>query len=215
MTYEVMTTVHPPAVAWSDQHGQQGGAARLCRDVNAPALDRLRSVRAFHIVPDGQAPSARVVTEQALGSRLGGRPAVYRVEDPFGMPLGRITLRRRRSLRFGRKRWTVEPAAGPVLHGYRGRLVWWALWWPFGLPVSLLCLILSILGDGDGGFGSPRRIIWRDDSGRAHFVFRGMEADDFQVLVPGWDPRLVTALVGLHQAFEPSEEAGADSWYGP
>lgn len=103
----------------------------------------------------------------------------------------------------------MEPTAGPVLRGYRGRLVWWALWWPFGLPVSLLCVVLSILGDGDGGFGSPRRVIWRDDSGRAHLVFRGMEADGFQVLVPGWGPRLVTALVGLHQACEPIRGSGS------
>ncbi|MCX4804438.1 hypothetical protein ACFWWM_16805 [Streptomyces sp. NPDC058682] len=214
VTYEVMTKVSPPAVVMSGQDEQVSGAVRLYRDVNAPTLDRRRSVRAFHIVPDGQAPAARVFTEQALGSRLSGRPAVYRVEDPLGVPLGRITLRRRRWLSFGRMLWTVEPSAGPVLRGYRGRLVWWALWWPFGLPVSLLCLVVSILGEGDGGFGSPRRIIWRDDSGRAHLVFRGMEADDFQVLVPGWDSRLITGLVALHQAFEPSQEAGSAGWYG-
>lgn len=134
VTYELMTAVSPAAVVWSGQNGQEGGTARLCRDVNAPVLDRRRSLRAFHIVPDGQAPSARAITEQALGSRFSGRPAVYRIEDPFGVPLGRITLRRRRFLRIGRKRWTVEPAAGPVLRGYRGRLVWWALWWPSASP---------------------------------------------------------------------------------
>ncbi|OEJ35093.1 hypothetical protein [Streptomyces subrutilus] len=79
---------------------------------------------------------------------------------------------------------------------------------------SACCLVFSILGDGDGAFGSPRRIIWRDYSGRAHLVLRGMRADDSQVLVPGWDPRLVSALVAVHQAFEPAEEAGAVGWDG-
>ncbi|MFD3541102.1 hypothetical protein ACFWUQ_16625 [Streptomyces sp. NPDC058662] len=214
MTYEVVATVSPPAVVSADRNGQGGGSARLCRDADAPALDARRSVRAFHIVPEGHAPSARVVTEQALGSRFSGRPAVYRVEDPYGVPLGRISLRCRRFLHMGRKLWTVEPATGPVLRGYRGRLVWWALWWPFGLPLSLLCFVFAVVVEDDIGIGSPRRIIWRDDSGRAHIVFRGMEADDFEVLVPGWDPRLIAALVGLHQAFEPAEKAGAAGWYG-
>ncbi|MER7109851.1 hypothetical protein [Streptomyces sp. NPDC000229] len=153
-----------------------------------------------------------MVTEQTLGPRVIGRPAVYRVEDPFGGLLGRITLRRRRGLRFGRTRWTVEPAAGPALTGYQGRLVWWAVWWPVGLPIRLLCLIAAVMGAGDGGFGPPRRVIWRDGTGRAHLVFRGL-ADDYQVLRPGWDPRLVHAIVGLHQAFDPSEGAGALGWY--
>ncbi|MET9679629.1 hypothetical protein [Streptomyces coeruleorubidus] len=45
--------------------------------------------------------------------------------DPHGAPLGRITLRRRRAFRWGRTRWTVEPAAGqsydcPERAGTRG-----------------------------------------------------------------------------------------------
>ncbi|MBC9729351.1 class I SAM-dependent methyltransferase [Streptomyces sp. TRM68367] len=60
--------------------------------------------------------------------RLSRDPAVYRVGDPSGALLGRITLRRRRFVRFGRVRWTVEPVTVPALRGYRGRLVWWALW---------------------------------------------------------------------------------------
>ncbi|MFL1905190.1 hypothetical protein [Streptomyces tauricus] len=212
MTYEMRYAVFPPAVVSGGEQDEQGGAVRLCRDADAPAPDRYRSVRAFHIVPDGQAPPARVTTERPLGPRVNGHPAVYRVEDPSGMLLGRITLRRRRLLRFGRTRWTVEPAVGPALRGYRGRLVWWALWWPAGLPVSLLWGITSLLGEGDGGFGPPRRVIWRDGAGRAHLVFRGL-ADDYRVLTPGWDPRLVTALVGLHQSFDPSDRAGALGWY--
>ncbi|WP_217144483.1 hypothetical protein [Streptomyces sp. AC627_RSS907] len=196
----------PPAVV------SERGALRLHRDADAPASGGHQSARAFHLVPDGQAPVARVTTERNLGPRVGGHPAVYRVEDPTGTLIGRITLRRGRFFRLSRTRWTVEPANGPALRGYRGRLVWWALWWPVGLPVGLLWLITSLLGEGDGAFGPPRRVIWRDGFGRAHVVFRGL-ADEYRVLVPGWDPRLVTALVGLHQSFDPSEGGGALGWY--
>ncbi|MGZ3103221.1 hypothetical protein [Streptomyces sp. H72] len=212
LTYEVRYGVSPPAVVSGGGPDAGGGALRLCPDEPAPAPDRYRSVRAFHVLPDTQGPWARVVTERPLGPRVSGHAAVYRVEDPSGAPLGRITMRRRHSFRPGRTRWTVEPATGPALRGYRGRLVWWALWWPVGLTVSLLWAITSLLGEGDGGFGPPRRVIWRDGTGRAHIVFRGV-ADDYRVLTPGWDPRLVTALVGLHQSFDPSEGAGAFGWY--
>lgn len=115
-----------------------GPAVRLSRDTNSPASDRLHSVRAFHLHGENGAPLARVVTAQPLGSRLSGRPAVYEVRDPAGAPLGRITLRRRRAFRAGRRRWTVEPVAGQALRGYDGRLLWWALWRPVGLPFSLV-----------------------------------------------------------------------------
>ncbi|MET7902269.1 hypothetical protein ABZS86_12575 [Streptomyces sp. NPDC005355] len=57
-----------------------------------------------------------------------------------------------------------------------------------GLPLSLLWGITSILGEGDDGFGAPRRVIC-------------------------WDPRLVAALVGLHQSFDPSDGGGSLGWY--
>lgn len=211
VTYQVKYTVFPPVVIFQGQRDQESGSLRLCRDTDDLASDRYRSVRAFQLVPDGQTPVARVVTEQALGPRASDRPGIYRVEDAHGAPLGRITLRRR-LLRIGRTQWIIDPAVGPALHGYRGRLMWWALWWPVGLPLALLWGITSILGEGDGGFGPPRRVIWRDSSGRAHLVFRGL-ADDYQVLMPALDPRLVTALVGLHQSFDPSDGAGALGWY--
>ncbi|MFE0138013.1 hypothetical protein ACFWY6_41650 [Streptomyces sp. NPDC059037] len=215
VTYHVRYATTPPIVV-SLGEGERRDAAReigrLCRDPGAPEPARRRSERAFHIVADGQAPIARVTTEQPLGSRVSGRAGVYRVEDPYGAPLARITLRRRPLLRFARTQWTVEPVNGPALRGYRGRLLWWAVWWPIGLPLSVVWGITSLLGEGDGGFGAPRRVIWRDPSGRARLVFRGV-ADEYRVLGDDWDPRLVTALVGLHQSFDPSEGGGALGWY--
>ncbi|WP_098244105.1 hypothetical protein [Streptomyces formicae] len=151
-------------------------------------------------------------TEQPLGPRGSGRPAVYRVDDDQGAPIGRITFRAGRPSRFGRSRWTVEPVAGPAVRGYRGRLLWWAVWWPLGLPVSLVWAVLSLLGEGDDGFGKPRRVVWRDGSRRAHLVFRGI-ADEYKVRAAEWDPRLVVALIGLHQSFDPSEGAPSTGWY--
>ncbi|MFI6856858.1 hypothetical protein [Streptomyces sp. NPDC050416] len=211
VTYGLDYRVHPPAVV-GDGPGQ-GTSVRLCRDPDSPAPDRLRSLRAFHLRAEDGTPVARVVTEQALGSRLSGRPAVYQVLDPHGAPLGRVTLRRRRAFRWGRSRWTVEPVAGPVLQGYQGRLVWWALWWPVGFPVYLLLLIWALLaGDGDG-FGPPRRVIWRDTSRRAHLVFRAV-AEDYRLLSHEVDPRLINALIALHQSYDCPERAGTWGWYG-
>lgn len=93
---------------------------------------------------------------------------------------------------------------GHSVRGFRGRLFWWVVWWPIGLLVSMLWLILALLGEGDDAFGKPRRVIWRDSSRRAHLVFRGV-ADEYRVLDGSWDPRLVAALLGLHQSYDPSE----------
>ncbi len=211
VTYHLDHRVHPPAVVGEDEAGQ-GTSARLSRDLDSPAPDRLRSLRAFHLRAEDGTPVARVVTEQPLGTRLSGRPAVYHVLDPHGAPLGRITFRRRRAFRWGRKRWTVEPVAGPVLHGYVGRLVWWALWWPLGLPVRLLFLLWVLMAEADDGFRPPRRIIWRDSSRSAHLVFRAV-AEDYRMLRHELDPRLVNALIALHQSYDPAEEAGSLGWY--
>ncbi|NGO42857.1 hypothetical protein [Streptomyces ureilyticus] len=212
MTYKLDYRVSPPAVVGGGGPQQVDTVVRLSRDADSPAPDRYRSLRAFHLLAEDQTPVARVVTEQPLGSRLSGRPAVYHVLDPYGAPLGRITWQRRRAFRIGRMRWSVEQVGGPVLHGYQGRLVWWTLWWPFGLPVSLVWLITSLLGEGDGGIRPPRRIIWRDASHRAHIVFRAVD-EDYQVLTQELDPRLVNALIGLHQSYDSSEEAGSFGWY--
>ncbi|ARX88936.1 MULTISPECIES: hypothetical protein [Streptomyces] len=169
--------------------------------------DRGRTAaRAFRVDVDDPAPLARVRTERHFGRRHG----VYLVEDGHGTALGRVTYRR---MPFRRAQWTVEPAAGgPTVRGRKGRLFWWALWWPVGFPVALVCTLMTLFGGGDGGFGSPRRVTWRDDSRRAHLVFRGI-ADEYQVLLEGWDPRLVSALIGLHASFDPSEGAPTLGWY--
>ncbi|MFD9883119.1 hypothetical protein ACFWZT_16875 [Streptomyces alboflavus] len=210
MSYRVDYTRNAPQIVnWRPpQRPRDGGElAWLHRDHE---LDHGRgadaSVRTFHVGVDEPAPMARVRTEQ----RPGARQAVYLVDDGYGAPLGRITYRRPP---FARTQWIVEPAVGAAVRGYKGRLFWWAVWWPLGLMLSWVSLIIALFAEGDGGFGPPSRVIWRDEAGRAHLVFRGI-ADDYQVLEEGWDPRLVSALVGLHQSFDPSDGAPSEGWYG-
>ncbi|WP_318280165.1 hypothetical protein [Streptomyces griseoloalbus] len=38
-------------------------------------------------------------------------------------------------------------------------------------------------------------------------------AEDYRTRTADVDPRLVNALIALHQSFEPSEGAGAGGWY--
>lgn len=215
MTYHLDYRVHPPAVIGVGEGppGHGDTSVRLSRNADGPAPDRRHSVRGFHLLAEAdRAQLARVVTEQPLGSRLTGHPAVYHVLDAYGAPLGRITYRRRRAFQWRREQWTVEPLNGPALHGYAGRLVWWVLWWPLGFPLYLLLLLWAVLGDGDTAFRPPRRITWRDPSGRAHFVFRAV-AERYELLTPQSDPRVINALVGLHQSFDPNESARNSGWY--
>ncbi|MDT9689087.1 hypothetical protein Q5762_12190 [Streptomyces sp. P9(2023)] len=209
----------PIVVSRGDGTERDGGrpVGMLCRIADGTQAVGHRpsgggSMRTFDVVLDARTPIARVTTEQPHGVLGSARPAVYRVDDPYGAPLGRVTYRRGGFFRMRRARWTAESMTGLSVRGYRGRLLWWALWWPVGLPLSLIVTVLSILGEGDGGFGSPSRVIWRDASGRAHLVFRGM-ADEYRVLDERWDPRLVAALLGLHQSYDPSEGGGAEGWY--
>ncbi|MEU9255450.1 hypothetical protein AB0D66_26830 [Streptomyces sp. NPDC048270] len=214
MTYNVRYGTSLPVVSC---HGDGAGGERyvaiglLRRTPESRGGAEHPSARTFEVVGEDGTATARVSTEET-GSYVSGRPAVYRVDDPYGAPLGRITYRRGRALRGARARWTVESVTGHSVRGFRGRLFWWAMWWPVGLPVSLIWLIMSLLGEGDDGFGKPRRVIWRDSSRRAHLVFRGV-ADEYRVLDGSWDPRLVAALLGLHQSYDPSEGSGENGWY--
>lgn len=206
--YELDYRQTPPAVVRRTRPA--GGDPTVLSLHHLPDPRPGRTSRAFQLTAGDGAPVAGVLTDQPLGSRLTGRPGVYRVEDAYGAPLARLTIQPRRMRRL---RWSVEPVNGPALHGYKGRLVWWALWWPLGLPLSLAFLVSSLLGDGDGGFRAPRRVVWRDASRRAHLVFRGF-SDEYAVRVPGWDPRLVAALAAVHQSFDPADAGGSLGWYG-
>ncbi|WP_419997628.1 hypothetical protein [Streptomyces boninensis] len=135
----------------------------------------------------------------ATTERDGKRHSVHRIDDEHGALLGRITRRRRR---FRRAIWDIQPATGPAVRAYRGRLLWWAVWLAY-LPVNVLIgAVPAMLLDDAAWVGTPRRLIWREGGHRAHLTYRGV-ADEYQVHEEGWDPRLVTALVGLHALLDP------------
>ncbi|MFD7625503.1 hypothetical protein ACFV7Q_05555 [Streptomyces sp. NPDC059851] len=211
-TYEVKYQGTAPLVVRTESNGGEAGAGWLNRDAYGPEHDMHPGTRSFRILAEGNVPLAYVRTEQH-GSRTTGQPTVYRIVDHHGVPLGRITYRRRPAFRICRARWTVEPVQGPALRGHQGRLVWWAAWWPVGLLLSWMFAIAAFMAEDDAGFRPPRRITWRDASGRTRLVFRGM-AEDYRVRGGDLDPRLITALVALHQSFDWPEEAGAFGWYG-
>ncbi|MEV7520370.1 hypothetical protein [Streptomyces sp. NPDC091371] len=210
-TYSVGYRARMPFVLRTESNGELTGAGWLNRDAYGPEHDMHPGTRSFRVLADGDIPLAYVRTERP-GSRATGQPVVYRVEDHHGVALGRITYRRRPAFRICRARWTVEPVQGPALRGHQGRLAWWAVWWPTGLLLSWICLISTFMTGDDGGFRPPRRITWRDASRRTRLVFRGM-AENYQVRADDLDPRLITALVALHQSFDPPEQAGALGWY--
>ncbi|MEU8776791.1 hypothetical protein [Streptomyces sp. NPDC048606] len=210
-TYEVKYQGPTPRVLRTESNGAHSGAGWATRDAPGPDDARYPEARSFRLLDDSGVPFVHVRTEHP-GSRGSGQPAVYRVDDHYGAPLGRVTYRRRPSFRVRRARWTLEPVQGPHLRGHRGRLVWWAVWWPTGLVLSWVCSIAAFMAEDDAGFRPPRRVTWRDGSGRTRLVFRGM-SDRYEVRAGDTDPRLISALVALHQSFDPSEDAGAFGWY--
>ncbi|WP_327257246.1 hypothetical protein [Streptomyces sp. NBC_01244] len=213
MTYDVeYSGSATPLVMRKVGNGGESGMGWLRRDAYGPEHDQHAETRSFTVLADGGIPLAFVRAEQ-YGSRTSGQPTAYRVLDHSGASLGRITYRRRPAFRICRTRWTLEPAAGPALRGFAGRPVWWAVWWPTGMLLRWICIVMALLAADDGGFRPPRRVTWRDGSGRAALVFRGM-AEDYRVWTGDLDPRLITALVALHQSFDWPEEAGAFGWYG-
>ncbi|MCX4821352.1 hypothetical protein OG883_15845 [Streptomyces sp. NBC_01142] len=161
---------------------------------------------------------AIVTTEHGTGFGIAGPAAVYLVQDPDGAPIGRIRLRRGLCFRLGRSRWTVDQkatSAGTVqasARGVAGRLGWWALWWTVFLPYNIVMLLALFAGAGEDPVTTPRRIVWRDNSGRTAMIFRGM-AGDYRVMQEHWDPRLVAALVGIHQTYASLAITDSKDWY--
>ncbi|MFK0258465.1 hypothetical protein [Streptomyces sp. NPDC090445] len=73
--------------------------------------------------------------------------------------------------------------------------------------------IAAFMAEDDASFRPPRRITWREASGRTRLVVQGM-AEGYRVRAGDLDPRLITAFVALHQSFDWPEQAGAFGWYG-
>ncbi|MET7369150.1 hypothetical protein ABZS61_25490 [Streptomyces sp. NPDC005566] len=137
---------------------------------------------------------ATLVTESAANG-----VATYRLVGAHGELIGTFVREKAWRGRGLRTRWTVTPAGGPEAVGFKGRILWWYVWWLF-LPLQTLIIVLSLVGgDGDAARG-PRRIVWR--AGRqAPLEFRSQD-DSVRLHAPGYDWRLGVALVALLRTFD-------------
>lgn len=147
---------------------------------------------------------ATVVTESAAGG-----VATFQVLGAQGEHLGTIVREKAFRGRGLRTRWTVTRAGGPEAVGYKGRIVWWFVWW-LCLPLMVVVVIFSVLdgipGNEGGAARAPRRIRWRA-GGRMPLEFRS-RGSKLHLHAPETDWRLGAALVALVGSF------GAGMWDG-
>ncbi|MFC5751669.1 hypothetical protein [Actinomadura rugatobispora] len=149
-----------------------------------------------------QKRAATVVTLSAAGG-----VATFQVFGAHNELIG--TLVREKALRGRglRTRWTVTQAGGPEAVGFKGRILWWCLWWS-SLPLQVLILVFTIFdsipGNEAGVARGPRRIRWRA-GGQMPLEFRS-RGDKLHLHAPGLDWRLGAALVVLLRSF------GLGSW---
>ncbi|MEV3897539.1 hypothetical protein [Streptomyces anulatus] len=147
---------------------------------------------------------ATVVTQSAAGG-----VATFQVLGAHGEHLGTIVREKTFRGRGLRTRWTVTPAGGPEAVGYKGRIVWWFVWW-LCLPLMAAILIFTVLDStsgNEGGFArAPRRIRWRA-GGSMPLEFRS-RGSKLHLHAPETDWRLGAALIALVRSFS------ADMWDG-
>ncbi|MGW7142258.1 hypothetical protein [Streptomyces xanthophaeus] len=139
---------------------------------------------------------ATVVTQSAAGG-----VATFQVLGAHGEHIGTIVREKTFRGRGLRTRWTVTPPGGPDAVGYKGRIVWWFVWW-LCLPLMVLIVLFSILDSSPsvgGAARGPRRIRWRA-GGRMPLEFRS-GGDKLHLHEPDLDWRLGAALVALVRSF--------------
>ncbi|MFC9748994.1 hypothetical protein [Streptomyces niveus] len=161
---------------------------------------RKKGARSFVLWAD-ESRQARVAS---LVTVSGGRRALFEVLGPQGESLGRIT-RDKAFSRGVRTRWTVSRPGAPDAVGYKGRLIWWCVWWLCSptLPFALISPLFN------GGLAAdiprgPRRIKWRA-GGRIPLEFKS-SGDTVHMNDPDLDWRLGAALAALIPSF--------DGWIG-
>ncbi|GHA72780.1 hypothetical protein GCM10010372_84240 [Streptomyces tauricus] len=159
---------------------------------------RKRGARAFVLWADAHRRErvATVVTQSAAGG-----VASFQVLGAHGEHIGTIVREKTFRGRGLRTRWTVTPPGGPDAVGYKGRIVWWFVWW-LCLPLMVLIVLVSVFDSSPGVGGAargPRRIRWRA-GGRMPLEFRS-GGDKLHLHEPDLDWRLGAALVALVRSF--------------
>jgi hypothetical protein len=147
---------------------------------------------------------ARVATVVTVSCADG--VAVYQVLGPQGELL--CTIERAKAFSKGlRTRWTLSRPGEPDVVGYKGRLIWWCMWWFFSplLPIGWLGAVFN-MSDLPR---SPGRIIWRTH-GRALLEFK-VTSHKIHLRDPALDGRVGAALLALVRSFD-WQSGGWDSW---
>ncbi|MFI7447577.1 hypothetical protein ACIBQX_08790 [Nonomuraea sp. NPDC049714] len=145
---------------------------------------------------------ATLVTQSATGG-----VATFQAFGAHGELIGTFVREKALRGRGLRTRWTVTQPGGPDAVGFKGRIVWWCLWWLL-LPMQVLILVFSVFDSVPGNEGGvargPRRIRWRA-GGQMPLEFRS-RGDKLHVHAPGSDWRLGAVLIVLLRTFS------AGSW---
>lgn len=103
---------------------------------------------------------ATVMTQSAAGG-----VATFQVLSAHGEHIGTIVREKAFRGRGLRTRWTVTPPGGPDAVGYKGRIVWWFVWW-LCLPLMVLIVLASVV-DSSPSVGGAARGPGASDGGRA------------------------------------------------
>ncbi|WP_420031486.1 hypothetical protein ACN2WE_00825 [Streptomyces sp. cg28] len=155
--------------------------------------------RSFALWADDQRRE-RVATVVTLAA--GGGVARFQVLGARGEVIGTLTRDKALRGRGLRTRWTVQQPDGSEAVGFKGRIVWWWMWW-LALPLMTVILVISVFDSvpgNEGGFArAPRRIRWRAN-GQTPLEFRS-KGDKLHVHAPGVDWRLGAALIALLRSF--------------
>ncbi|MDF6018076.1 hypothetical protein [Streptomyces sp. JH34] len=152
-------------------------------------------VRSFVLWAD-EYRGARVATVVTAFCEKG--VSVYQVLGAHGELL--CTVRREKAFTKGlRTRWTVSGPGAPDVVGYKGRIIWWCVWWLFSPLVPLFYLASLLNGDGEPLRG-PGRIIWRE-GGRVPLQYKA-HGKMLYLHEPLLDPRAGAGLLALVRSFD-------------
>lgn len=92
-----------------------------------------------------------------------------------------------------------EPPGAPDAVGYKGRIVWWCVWWLFS-PLLPFLFVAAVLGGGGDLPRGPGRIIWRE-GGRVPLEFKA-HGNQVHFEEAFLDPRSGAAVLALVRSFD-------------
>ena len=223
-TARILTLRSKPVYRGEDSPGEDTGVVWHHLDVFAPPAPTRTIAHVERELPPGGIPAYRAArrsgarsfvlwADEHRGARVttvvtvscANGVAVYQVLGPQGELL--CTIERAKAFRKGlRTRWTVSRPGEPDAVGYKGRIIWWCLWWLFS-PLLPFVWVAAVFSMSDVP-RSPGRIIWRT-RGRALLEFKVM-SNKIHLRDPELDERVGVALLALVRSFD--WQNGWDGW---